>query len=162
RGDRLLAGLGSLTADLPDDLAARATHAAAWRYARQGEWGLAREAFLLLVDRYPAHPLTADAFRWLLRHNASSEARRRHERVQSPVTNEGEQGAARPAEGDAPRKPTTADVTTRTKETQVLFSDRGEARQWYQGALAFEPRLAALGPLFADDPTVQFPLQAAR
>ena len=32
-----------------------------------------------MVDRYPAHPLTADACRWLIRHDTSSEARRRHE-----------------------------------------------------------------------------------
>jgi hypothetical protein len=36
------------------------------------------------------------------------------------------------------------------------------ARQWYQGAVAMERQLLALGPLYATDPTVQFPLQAAR
>ena len=32
-----------------------------------------------MVDRYPAHPLSVDAYRWLIRHNSSSEARRRQE-----------------------------------------------------------------------------------
>ena len=37
----------------------------------------------MMVDRYSAHPLAADAYRWLIRHASSSEARRRHELGQS-------------------------------------------------------------------------------
>ena len=64
---------------LPDDQGAAAAFALANQYARLGQWTLAREVFLLMVDRYPAHPLTADAYRWLIRYNSSSEARRRQE-----------------------------------------------------------------------------------
>src|SRR5262249_42629587 len=77
--ERLLGQIGPMLADLPDDAAARAAHAIAWQYVRQGQWALARETFFLLLERSPAHPLTADGCRWLLRHNSSSEARRRHE-----------------------------------------------------------------------------------
>src|SRR5204862_165500 len=76
---KVLGELGPMLAELPDDQGAPAAHAVARHYARMGQWGLAREAFLLLVDRYPAHPLAADACRWLVQHNSSSEARRRHE-----------------------------------------------------------------------------------
>ena len=59
-----------------------------------GQWGLAREVFLLLVDRYPTHPRTADAYRWLIRHHCSSEARRRHEMGQFLMLTAGGSGAA--------------------------------------------------------------------
>src|SRR5204863_4075463 len=76
---RVLAQLGSSLNGLPTDQAAPAAYAVANQYARLGQWVLAREAFLLMVDRYPAHPLSAEAYRWLIRHGGSSEARRRHE-----------------------------------------------------------------------------------
>src|SRR5262249_37029214 len=84
--DRLLALIAPAPPGLPADQGAAAAFAVADRYAPRrergpgrAEWGLAREAFFLMVDRYPAHPLAADAYRWLVRHNSSSEARRRHE-----------------------------------------------------------------------------------
>jgi photosystem II stability/assembly factor-like uncharacterized protein len=170
--DRLLGQLGPMLAELPDDQAARAAHAVAWNCVRQGQWSMAREVFLLLVDRYPAHPLAADGYRWLLRHNASSEARRRHELGQFLVVRQEEYGVPKAAEGPPAPMPTadpggapaqaTPEFTTRTAQQQLLFGSKAEARQWYQGALAIEAKLEALGPLFADDPAVQFPLQAAR
>ena len=65
--------------ELPDEHAAPAAFAIAGRYAERGQWYLAQEAYLYLVDRCPAHPLSAHAYRWLLQLNSSSEARRRHE-----------------------------------------------------------------------------------
>src|SRR5205085_3705834 len=76
---KALAQIGPALAGLPDDQGAAAALSIAHQYARRGQWLLAREAYLLMVDRYPAHPLTADAYRWLIRYSASSEARRRHE-----------------------------------------------------------------------------------
>ena len=46
----------------------------------------------MMVDRYPAHPRTPDAFRWLIRHNCSSEARRRNELGQFVVVGQLEYG----------------------------------------------------------------------
>src|SRR5207249_2760403 len=77
--NRLLAQVGPMLAGLPDDRGAAATFALANQYVRAGQWPLARELFLLTASRYPAHPLAIDACRWLIRHSASSEARRRHE-----------------------------------------------------------------------------------
>jgi photosystem II stability/assembly factor-like uncharacterized protein len=64
---------------LPEEEGAAALFALASQYARAGQWPLAQEAFLLMADRYPAEPLTADAYRWLIRHNSSGEVRRRYE-----------------------------------------------------------------------------------
>ena len=68
-----------MTADMPDEQAGRAVFAVAQHFARSGQWDLARETFLMMVQRYPAHPRTPDALRWLIQHNCSGEARRRSE-----------------------------------------------------------------------------------
>jgi photosystem II stability/assembly factor-like uncharacterized protein len=85
--------------DMSEEQAAPAVHAIANHYAHTGQWSLAREAFLFMTDRYPTHPLTLDAYRWLIRHNASSEARRRHELGQFCVIGQlevGQPGAGAP------------------------------------------------------------------
>jgi photosystem II stability/assembly factor-like uncharacterized protein/tetratricopeptide (TPR) repeat protein len=165
--DKLLALIGPSLAPLPPDQAAPAAFAIANHYAHIGQWTLAREAFLLMVDRYPAHPLAADAYRWLIRYNTSSEARRRHELGQFLMMAQTEFKASQP-EGAKNRKPGDNPTATegkfeitQTRHLQVLSSTE-ETRRWYQGSLDIEPRLAAFGPLFATDPATQFCLQAAR
>src|SRR5262249_17925480 len=69
--NRLLAQIGPMMRDLPDGQGAAAASALANQYVRLGRWSLAREIFLMMADRYPAHPLSADAYRWLIRHNSS-------------------------------------------------------------------------------------------
>jgi photosystem II stability/assembly factor-like uncharacterized protein/tetratricopeptide (TPR) repeat protein len=164
--DRLLGQLGPMLSELPDDRAAPAAFAVATQYVRTGQWELARETFLLMAERYPAHPLTADAYRWLLRHASSSEARRRSELGQFlvlrhddvVVSNQGSTLAgAKPKRGE----PLT-EVTPRRQQVSALLVDKDGIRKWYQGSLDLETRLAAFGPLLADDPSVQFCLQAAR
>src|SRR5205085_7513919 len=76
---KLLAQIGPALHGMPDDRGAAAAFALASQYVCLGQWQFAREVFLLMVDRYPAHPLSADAYRWLIRHNCSSEALRRHQ-----------------------------------------------------------------------------------
>jgi hypothetical protein len=75
----LLAQIGPLLNHLPADQGGSAAFAIASKYAQAGQWHLAREAFLLMVDRYPTHPLAVDAYRWLVAFHSSSEARRREE-----------------------------------------------------------------------------------
>ncbi|HTU17210.1 MAG TPA: hypothetical protein VMG10_04050, partial [Gemmataceae bacterium] len=77
--NRLLSQVGPMLAEMPDDIGARTAFGVANRYVRMGQWSMAREVFLLLVDRYPAHPLAMESYRWLIRHNSSSEARHRYE-----------------------------------------------------------------------------------
>jgi photosystem II stability/assembly factor-like uncharacterized protein len=212
-GDRLLAQVGPALDGLPPDMAAPAAYAVAQQYVRAGQWALAREVLLMLVDRYPAHPLAADACRWLIRYHASSEARRRHELGQFAVISEmrfqATQTPARPPKPDKPMpkadadrpgaadpkrdpnrpvkyqaQPPELDASFRQTSQLVPIGNHGEPRpvttqftedgraklqleanpvqRWYRGGLDLEPRLAALGPLFACDPAIQFSLQSAR
>jgi photosystem II stability/assembly factor-like uncharacterized protein len=168
--DKLLARIGPELAGLPPEHGAPAAFAVASQFARQGQWTLAREAFLLMVDRYPAHPLAADAYRWLINYNGSAEARRRHELGEFLVLTSDEfkarpkkddDGEAKPGPDGKPRPPKYEVTVQETRHLQPLGT-REDTRRWYQGALEIEPRLAAFGPLFATDPAVQFALQAAR
>jgi photosystem II stability/assembly factor-like uncharacterized protein len=155
--ERLLGQLGQSLASLPDDQAAAAAFTVASHFARCGQWTMAQEAFLLMVDRYPAHPLAADAYRWLVRHNSSSEARRRQEMGQFMVVTHLQPRQAETPPGEAPRG-----VETVGERRLALLSNLVDARKWYQGCLQVESRLAAFGPLYATDPAVQFCLQSAR
>jgi photosystem II stability/assembly factor-like uncharacterized protein len=209
--ERLLSRIGPTLEGMSDGQAAPAAFAVATAFARNGQWALAREAFLLVAERYPAHPLALDACRWLVMHNASSEARRRHEMGQFIVAgdihfaathekvgakpkvvlpdkhlrghelpsapqkgprsasegkqarsaSEGNGKPARPAKIALP-PPQLPKLAPEVRQGKVLFSTPDEARRWYQGALAFEKRLEGFGPLFANDPALQFCFQAAR
>jgi photosystem II stability/assembly factor-like uncharacterized protein len=165
---KLLGQLGPVLAALPDDQGAPAVFAVASQFARLGQWEFAREAFLLMVDRYPAHPLSAAAYRWLIRHNSSSEARRRHELGQFLVVEQTSFEMSPPGGGRVrqPLEPAMGTSIAGIKEVQNVtlahLRDRAETRRWYQGSLEVGERLAALGPLFAGDPSIGFCLQAAR
>jgi photosystem II stability/assembly factor-like uncharacterized protein len=181
--DKVLSQVGPMLAELPDEVAVRAAHAVASEYVRRGQWALARETFLLLIDRYPAHPLALDACRWVIRHNSSSEARRRHELGQFLVTvrqqdfgqpqekdpapmpdAEGVRPASFDTEGPEkkPRLPNIPEVQVQQQGAVTAYASPAQARQWYQSSLDLESRLAAFGPLAATDPSLQFCLQAAR
>jgi hypothetical protein len=166
---KLLAEVAPVLKALPDDQGAAAAFAIASRYARLGQWQVARELYLLMVDRYPAHPLSADAYRWLVRHNSSSEARRRLElgqfRVLTQVDFRTSEETSTMVNAVGKQK-VTAKVRGKSEGVQEqrleLLGNRAESRQWYQGSLDVGARLAAFGPLFATDPSGQFCLQAAR
>jgi photosystem II stability/assembly factor-like uncharacterized protein/tetratricopeptide (TPR) repeat protein len=164
--DRLLGQLGPMLSELPDQQGAQAAFAVATHYVRLGQWELAREAFLLMVERYPAHALSVDAYRWLIRHGSSSEARRRHELGQFLVMRQQEFGIPEGGETRRTEKPKPGDRPPKTMERRQesisLLSNEAEVRKWYRGSLELESRLAAFGPLFANDPSVQFCLQAAK
>lgn len=165
----LLAQIAPALTRLSPEQGASAVYGIASRYAQAGQWHLAREAYLLMVDRYPTHPLSADAYRWLVRFHSSSEARRREELGQFLMltTTDIRQASAVPSRDDPVRAGArTVDArelaATSRQDQLALLSDRVGARKWYQGALEVEPRLSALGALQADDPAVQFCLQSAR
>ncbi|HEV3445057.1 MAG TPA: YCF48-related protein [Gemmataceae bacterium] len=188
--NRMLAQVGPMLANMPDDQAAPAAFAVANQFVRVGQWTLARELFLLMVDRYPLHPLSADAYRWLIRHNSSSEARRRQELGQfwmfsqtqiaaSPEHVQAESGMATPplrtvngeeAVRTNPARPprmvgwtnlnTNREDVTHTNQLTMLSKEK-ETREWYQGSLDIGKRFAAFGPLYASEPSVQFCLQSA-
>lgn len=142
---------------LPDEHAAPAAFAVAGRYAERGQWYLAQEIYLYLVDRCPAHPLSAHAYRWLLRLNASSEARRRHElkhfALAEPIGNARKDGAALPKEKI---------LRVSGEEATLDLLQRPQTRDWNKAAGEWMNRLAAFGPVWSIDPAAQFCLQAAR
>jgi tetratricopeptide (TPR) repeat protein len=155
--DRALALLNSTLANLPAVQGGAAAYAVGEQYARNGQWHLAREVFLAMVERYPSHPRSADAYRWLMRYHASSEARRRSELGHFLVTTQAE-FKARPKSEIL----TVGAAEAVQSQEKTELADPRSARRWYQGSLELAPRLAAFGPLYAADPAVQFPLAAAR
>ncbi|HMF10711.1 MAG TPA: hypothetical protein VKE94_00345, partial [Gemmataceae bacterium] len=178
-GDKLLAQIKPALDKMPDHQAAPAAFAVAQQYARRGQWPLARETFAMLAERYPAHPLAADACRWIIRHDSSSEARRRYDLKQFITFTNLKFDVKQPPTGGAdtivPGKVTFGpekqkrtnfnppEVVGEVKQMRFVPSDSAAtARQWYQGSLDTEKRLAAFGPLFAADPSIQFCLHAAR
>ncbi len=182
--NRLLANIGPMLADMPDDMAAQTAFAVANRYVRMGQWSLAREVFLLVIERYPVHPLAMESYRWLIRHNSSSEARHRHELGQFLVVETEQHGVpinrgstlGKPGEPDAAipgikmpgwkpgvTQPPAGELMTAERDKQTfLFATREQVRQWYQSSLVLEPRLAGFGPMLTGDPSMQFCLQSAR
>lgn len=174
--ERLLAQIGPTIADMPLDAGARVAHGLAWQYARKGQWALAREAFLLLVERFPTSPLAIEGYRWLLLHQASSEARRRHEMGQFVLVTGTKAGV--PGEKYVPKEAFTPVTKTQSKvertagevrgvETQTeralaYFGTAEDMRRWHQACLGLEKKLSAFGPLHSNDPAVQFAVQSAR
>ncbi|MBY0527175.1 MAG: hypothetical protein K2R98_27515 [Gemmataceae bacterium] len=157
--NRLIGQMGPVLNGLPDDHGAPAALAIANQFAQAGQWALAREAYLLMVDRYPAHPLSADAYRWLIRHNSSSEARHRQELGQFLLVAESD---FQQAPSDNPDSPIHGGTQVAKEQGLALLRNHKQARQWYEGSLQIEPRLASFGGVFANDPAMQFCLQAAK
>jgi photosystem II stability/assembly factor-like uncharacterized protein len=140
---------------LPDDHAAPAAFAIAGRFAERGQWYLAQEVYLYLVDRFPAHPLAADALRWLVRLNTSQEARRRHElknfAVAEPL------GLAKKHDGKIIRV-----SNEEPAPGQVMLTSRPETRDWNKGCQELVKRLGGYGPVYGFDARTQFCLQSAK
>ncbi|HMC88841.1 MAG TPA: YCF48-related protein, partial [Gemmataceae bacterium] len=158
--NRMLAQIAPMLGGMHEDQAAPAAFAVANHYVRIGQWTMAREIFLHMVDRYPAHPLSADAYRWLIRHNTSGEARRRQEMGQFWVLS---QTTVRPSEDYRSESIVKfREFDEIVKDQLTMLGDRTETRRWYQGSLDIGKRFAALGPLYATEPPIQFCLQAAR
>ncbi len=164
---KTLALIGTTLDKLPDDQAPLAAYAIATEYARKGEWSLAREAFVLMVNRYPTHPRSADAYRWLVQHISSSEARRRHELGQfvlvstSSVTQSIVDPKIKQASGSDSKLPRTK-TQTDTQGSLTYLRNPQELKHWYRGSLKLGERLVEYGPIYGFDPAVQFCLQSSR
>ena len=166
--EQALAMLGNAVYDLPPSDAGKALYTAATAYAKGGHWSMAREAYLMLLDKYPAHPLGIDAARWLVRFQSSSEARRRHELGQFAELTESEVTFKERADprrvipkgkGKGQLPPESEVVQTTYRET---LTGLVSAKKWYESALDLEGRLAAHGDLFARDVPSNLCLAAAR
>src|SRR5262249_6829166 len=143
--NKLLTEVGPLLKTLPDGHGASAAFQLANQYVRLGQWSLARELFLLMVDRSLSHPLSAEAYRWLIRHNSSSEIRRRHELGQFYIISQTTIRLAGAVESEnAKITPALASEALLVEKAQsqrmALLSQREETRQWYRGCLEIGDR----------------------
>ncbi|GBD35345.1 Ycf48-like protein [bacterium HR36] len=127
---------------------------------RQGQWGLAHQALVSLLENQPDSPLAPPAAQWLAAFLASSEARRRAELRQfvCQVT-----GPDHTADTATPRpRPKPAKPAAPDNKPTILQSRRNEWHQWQRGALLAGDVLAAYGPRWWLDPRVQFCVLAAQ
>lgn len=174
--NRVMSLLGPLLDKLPPERGAKMAHSVARHYVRMGEWHLAREVFGVMVERFPAHELAMDAYRWLILHNSSDEVRRRHELGQFVVT-----GAigyrqlpgvsvpknANPQLNEAQRQKRELLSKFQTnreevKEAWVKQSTEREIRDWNEGSIKLGPKLASFGALLGTDPATRFALASAK
>lgn len=160
-GEKILGTLASALNSMPDDLAARTAHAIATRFVTLGHWAEAREVYVMLIDKYPGHPLAIEAFRWLIRYHASSEARRRVELQQQVIF----QHAAFQPNGATAVVPAGMSATRSmvgVLEDRYRMDDPDATQRWHEACLKLEPRLAAFGPAYSRDPAAWLCLLAAR
>lgn len=142
--------------DLPANDAGKALYTAGTGYVNMGKWPQAREVFLLLMEKYPGHPLALDAARWLVKYQSSSEARHREVAnqyvealdVEFKLKNQPDLSDFMPAKKREKALPSTEVVQASHREgiEGAVF-----ARQWYAGALDMEKRLAVAGDMYAQD-----------
>jgi photosystem II stability/assembly factor-like uncharacterized protein len=159
--DKVMGLLGVELKKMPDDVAARTAHAVATRFAREGKWAEAREVYGLLAAQYPGHPLAIEAYRWLTRYHASTEARRRTE-IQHKITLKNVTVGGTGFEKILPAGGTAATNSPTVQEDIYRFYSPEAILKWHQGCLDLEPRLTAFGPLHSRDPASWLCFLAAR
>ncbi|MBP3959354.1 hypothetical protein J8F10_29260 [Gemmata sp. G18] len=150
--DKLMGSLNTELKKMPDDVAARTAFGVGSRLAREGKWVEAREVFGILTINYPGHPLSVEAFRWLTRYHASTEARRRTEIQQKMLL----RTVTFEANGGGNIKPASGTTTTvggaNVEEDHYKFYSPNMILKWHQACLELEPKLAAFGPVYSRDP----------
>lgn len=160
--DKLLATLAAELKKMPDDVAARTAFAVGSRLARDGKWPEAREVFGVLAANYPGHPLSVEAFRWLVRYHASSETRRRVEVQQKLML----KNATFEADGEVKIAPASGTATGIGGATVTAdpykFHSADMILKWHQACLDLEPKLGAFGPVYSRDPAAWLCFLAAR
>jgi photosystem II stability/assembly factor-like uncharacterized protein len=200
---KLLTQIRPILDALPEDQGPAAVLGLANQFARAGQWPLAQETFLLMADRYPADPLTANAYRWLIQHQSSSEVRRRYElkhfigvsetgfsqpetphsgivaletvapqpgimAIRGAREGKARKDPLRPGDPDRPtfrvHAPAMSHEGTEVirQASLTLLKNQTEWRDGLKGSLEIGKRLAGMGPLHGNDPSIQFSLLAAR
>ena len=66
RAAQMIAQLSDITGPLPPGQAARLLAELAQTYVNAGQWSLAEEAYVALIQRYPQEPVAIDAMSWLV------------------------------------------------------------------------------------------------
>jgi tetratricopeptide (TPR) repeat protein len=123
RGLQLLAEAGRFAEQLDDDGGAWLLEQLAEQYFETGQWELAAETRQALAERYPRHPLSRAALRWLVEYYASGEAAWRARSTQpGHLMNSSQPGGEAAQPGDRPG--CAIALATRAERTQpALFAD---------------------------------------
>lgn len=153
--DKLMAALNNELKKMPADVGARTAYSIGMRLVRDGKWSEAREVFGVIAIDYPGHPLAVEAFRWLARYHASTEARRRVE-IQQKMMIKGVSFEGN-GNGRVPINPaggTNVKVGTPTTlfEDNYKFHSPDMIFKWHAACLELEPKLAGFGPVYSRDP----------
>jgi photosystem II stability/assembly factor-like uncharacterized protein len=138
---KMEAALGQAAATLkkmPDDFACRTAVGLGRQLAAQGKWVPAREMYSLAVARYGTFTEANEAVRWLTRHYASGEARRRSD------------GAS-----------VAADAVVQAGGTSGKMTEGESAQLWARACLDLEDKLKAFGTT-TRDPAVMLSTLAAK
>jgi hypothetical protein len=150
--DKLMGSLRMELKKMPDDVAARTAYTVGMRLAHDGKWIEAREVFGLVAIHYPGHPLAVEAFRWLARYHASSEARRRTEIQQKMML----KGVSFDGSGGGKIAPISGTTTTignaNVYEDRYKFFSPDMIFKWHAACLELEPKIAGFGPVYSRDP----------
>jgi photosystem II stability/assembly factor-like uncharacterized protein len=134
--------------------------AKAQEFADQGNWMMARECHLMLLDHLPNHRLAPEACRFIMTTMGSSEARRRADLGQMKTLSEYPLAMPRLKMPDREGK---FDPDQQLKASRTIIQRRAkEFRVWHEGALAASEVYSMLEPLAYLDPSTQFCRQANR
>lgn len=127
---------------MPDDYACRTAVGLGRQMAEQGKWVAAREMYQLAATRYGTFTESNEAVRWLVRHYASGEARRR----------------ANPDSGNTADSGAVVQVSTQPQKP----TDGEMAQLWAKACLEMEDKLKAFGPTGRDPAVILSGLVAKR
>lgn len=149
--EQLLASIRETAASLDPPSAGRLIFQLARRYVESGQWELASDLFEHLVEAMPQHPLSIEAYCWLIAFQSSGEAYTRWKR---PVAIEKKRTSFAPPDESGESKPVS---TSSRVEVQGADMEENAARI----ALQLASKLRATSGHRWSDPRVQLLVASA-
>jgi photosystem II stability/assembly factor-like uncharacterized protein/tetratricopeptide (TPR) repeat protein len=165
-----LAEIGQMVRSLDESSAGELLFQLGERYYHQGRWELAAEAFQMVANRYPQHPLAGASLVWLVQYYASGEAAWRL-RQTDRLTAE-QVSAVEPIHSeDGPRGKKAERIVTATRGPNAparqiatqggLIGGTDQAAARAQQAATLAKRLNEVEAALLAEPRVGFPLAIA-
>ncbi len=158
--EKIIGQLKPILERLPLNAGAAAAYSIGRDYARKGQWILAQEIYLAMVQEYPWHPLTTSAYRWLVQHNTSSEVLRRYELRQYVKKGYGEW--TKPLGMDGKNSAAKSQPKFNAHVQTTFLTNQAELKKQYTQSRVFAQKLWQMGPMFGQDPTILFSIQSMR
>lgn len=155
----LVVHLEELLKEVPEDAAARMLVTLGQEYARSGRWTVARELFVLTAQRCSTQKPTLQAYPWLVRYHASSEALRRIELQAQPMI-------APNVFTVIPATPMEEGVVPASLSEpaggRIRFRSAEVERAWVGTGVDLQPHLYVASPAMLHDPAMQLAFHASR